>query len=484
MPIETQMLQALERLHYDILVELARRMKVPIPDGCTKSGLAKLLVATVPDDIAPDLETVIRLELRHMEGVLGNKLDERLNVVNGQLGQKVGIEQLKDRIDASLKGAENLQKLFSGLGVILALITGVGVILGSTHILDLEKFKNEQQALIQAQTGAIYSQCADDFETAMKEVSTLEVLRTKPVIDHDYNLLKKLQSAPDLNVLSRIAKNLLDLELAMNNHGVALDDATESWSARLPGQPTDSKVVELVNAYPAYQENILGMIEMKRFNVSRSPKHTELLASAEEHFLKAATLRKTFDRPYSNLGNVFNLRIACKEGEILCDQTFKDVELKVLLKSAEENHMKAVDHPGTWLSRSVTNNNFAMYYVHKAKAEITADPKRAAADLQQAQTYLEEAEHYENRSIAVPETLAQVKVYRLSLSLPAVEKLTEAERAEKVADIEDLVRMAQEGSGNCRTYVTGLLSDVKEFGVLKALNPEYDLSRAVCSTAQ
>lgn len=491
--------KALDKLDHKILLALAQRLIGHVDAGMNKPALIDYLLTSVPERLAPDVETVIRLELRHLETTVLETITQRLSEGETRMSQQIGgvkeqvKEQMKDKVDGTMKSISNLQTQFTLIGGTLAVVAAAAAIFGGIRIVDLQHFKAEQEATIKAQKGWIYRQAVADAVSAMHEVSTLQLLRTNAKIAYNESILESLTKDPDRDVLLQIYKNLLvlgEIDGAAGSHTGKLMDAEERWLRPLPTGAEHSEVTDLVADYVAYQKNVIGVLHLCRFAESQ-PRRTDLLKSAEDLFEAAQKAKATFNRPKANLGYIAMKRFDCKQPTgAKCDKDFAETPPAKFLEIAEHQYGDALGHDVSQFSRSLTENNMAMFYLKKAKFEEAnskddrkTDPKKLLDLLALGERLLIEAEHRETRSAVVPETLAQLKAYRLHVELSRQRKWSDEDKQEKVQEIEDLVRMAQaEGLSHdsCAVYVGELVGSVAEFKVLQEMVPNYSMAAQIC----
>src|SRR5262245_3765184 len=473
-----QLIQLLATIDYDVLSSFAAAHGISVPSGMDLEELARLVLKSVPN-LGPSVRQVVRLELKHTEASIKAQIQQVLIDVSAATDKKIAV---------GLSEVSILKYVFSTIAAAISLIMAVGGVFGLfqfARLWDLQKKLDDdlanRKALTKAQKAYTVSRAMDSVDGLLTRVS-LSLVEPGDMREaqHVHSLLSDLpaehedaevsESDQMIALLGGVTNDLIalrDVTTAVGAAAViaALDKAEPQWrQAPLSSPMKDETFTFFVTTLSAHRHNVLGILELKRYRVTKTG---SALDAAESEFLAAKGLNPNLSRIYSNLGVAKLLNLEALAGAPVRD---RGAMLKLALDSRRDFE-DALSHSDDPHSQSLTLNNLAVTFLREA--DLIEQPSAAIATLSKGFRYLEQAKALPGRDWAIFETWAQLLAARFVRELKA-----NATHPSGVQEVVSLIALAAAESGNCQGYVEGV-RNLKEFSTPEILGAGLSL-RSVC----
>jgi hypothetical protein len=442
------------------LREYARKKGITLPNGATKRQVVEQLLESPPVELEDLLRSAVRLELRSTESSILNAIEEKAQSLESSL-----TTAFDENIKKELKGIDALRGLFTAVGAGPTLIVAaLGVFSfmrlsniehSAQNLGELEKTMGERskevgelsqktQRMLGVYRRYMIFQWMKDLSTAMDSFSSsLPDKKVFGQVRRNAQAIKELQDispdSVDATALRRLSllcngltvfEKLKQAEISEGDVVETLQEAEQEWTKiEILGESAlGSDFTDFVKLTNAYRENVLGVIELKRFNqIAPVP---DYLARAKEHFENSLSYNRNFGRPYSNLAVVFYRQF----------QLSRDPKEKERLLTRGEEYLSqaiACEQSGSSLS-AVYNNIASITLTHARYFENENMLKEAGEKAENAARAIENAE---NQALVVPVVFiskAEIKSYQLYLAKLSGEDVSAA--SERLLEIMQLVK--------------------------------------------
>ena len=217
----------------------------------------------------------------------------------------------------------------------------------------------------------------------------------------------------------------------------------------------------------AHRHNILGILELRRFQLTNN---LTSLQTAEEAFEAARKLNPSYSRIYSNLGVAKLLRFQA----LARDGHPNKQELLQLLVDSRKALADARSHSEDPYSGSLTLNNLAVTYLREA--QLQEDVTQAHTLLERGISALETAKALPGRDWVIFEAWAQLLADRFVIETRHKAKVN---RQAAVHEIINMITLAASETGGCHVYIDEKIREIKEFAARELVEAGFS-TQGIC----